>query len=273
MERAQGAVAMGKEDRTAEAFEIARDFIEKRLSPLLKKHVSDNIENIFPLSHVPHKRDAIRIKIWESIEEKTGSRSRTVRACRAALLFFSEWIFKEAIATGKHITYETPDAEYRPPFVPPASGNYVDVHMQKLSHVKVKKIKGEKDWFETKLELLKLVSPMITNYADRAMIKRQIRETEYYLKPYKSGETPRAGRRQDLIFNALIFTVLSILHLSQKLNTKEAETLTAGLINEYCYWNPRISSLVRKLTQQKVSNLCDNSPLRKTASFRTKTSD
>jgi hypothetical protein len=263
---------MGKENRTAAALEIAKEFIEKKLPPLLKIHDSDNIEDSFPLSHVPHKREAIRIKIWESIEERTGSQSRTVRACRAALLFFSEWIFKEAIATGKHITYETPDAEYRPLFIRPVGTNYVDVSMPKLSHVKVKKIKGEKDWYETKLELLKLVSPMITNYADRAMIKRQIRETEYYLKPYKSGETPRAGRPQHLIFNALIFTVLSILHLSQKFTRKEAEALTAGLINEYCHWNPRIFSLVRKLTQKKVSDLYDNSPLRTTVSFRMKKS-
>jgi hypothetical protein len=267
MERPRGEVVMGKEDRTSVALEIARDFMGKKLSPLLKIHYSDNIENNFPLSHVPHKRGAIRIKIWESIEEKTGSQSKTVRACRAALLFFSEWIFKEAIASGKHITYETPDAEYHPLFMPPVGSNYVDVRMPKLSHVKVKKIKGEKDWFETKIELLKLVSPMITNYADRAMIKRQIRETEYYLKPYKSGKTPRAGRPQNLIFNALIFTVLAILHLSKKYNRKEAEALTAGLINEYCYWNPRISSLVRKLTQKRVSDLYDNSPLRETVSF------
>jgi hypothetical protein len=272
-EKPQGEVGMGKEDRTAAALEIAKDFIEKKLPPLLKIHDSDNIENSFPLSHVPHKRAANRTKLWEGIEEKTGFQSRTARACRAALLFFSEWIFTEAIATGKHITYETPDAEYRPLFMPPVSSNYVDVSLPKWSHVKVKKIKGEKDWFETKLELLKLVSPMITNYADRAMIKRQIRETEYYLKPYKSGETPGAGKPQNPIFNALIFTVLSILHLSQRFNRKEAEALTAGLINEYCYWNPRISSLVWKLTQKKVSDLYDNSPLRRTVSLRMKKSD
>jgi hypothetical protein len=272
MERPSGEVVMGKENKTAVAFEIATDFIEKKLSSLLNIHDSDNIENIFPLSHVPHKREAIRIKIWESIEEKTGSRSKTVRACRAALLFYSEWIFKEAIATGKHVTYETPDTEYLPLSVRRVSGNHVEAGAPKFSHVKVKTIKGEQDWLETKLELLKLVSPMITNYADRAMIKRQIRETEYYLKAYESGETPQSGRQQNLIFNALIFTVLSILHHSQKFNKKETEALTAALINEHCYWNPRISSLVGKLTQKKVSRLHDKSPLRKAASFRRKKS-
>jgi hypothetical protein len=268
----QGEVVMGKKDRTAAALEIAKDFMEKKLPPLLRSHDSDNIENSFPLSHVPHKREEIRIRIWESIEERTGSHSRTVRACHVALLFFSEWIFKEAIATGKPITYETPDAEYRPLFVPPVGKNYVE-HRSKLSHVSVKKIKSEKDWFETKLELLKLISPMITNYVDRAMIQRQMRETEYYLMPYRSGETPRTEKPQNVIFNALIFTVLSILHLSQQFNRKEAAALTAELINEYCYWNPRISSLVRKLTQKKISDFYDNSLLRRKVSLRMKTSD
>jgi hypothetical protein len=264
---------MKKDSGTAEAFEIARDFIEKKLSPFLQTHNADNIENIFPLSHVPPDRAAIRKKLWENIEEKTTSRSRTIHDCRAALLFFSEWIFKEAIVTGKNITYGDPDKKYLPLSKRPVSGALVDVRAPKLSHVKVRKIKGEKDWFETKLELLKLVSPMITNYMDRATIKRQIRETAYYLKAYESGETPQAGRPQNPIFNALAFTVLSILHLSKKFNRKEAETLTATLINEYCYWNPRISSLVQKLTQKKVSDLYDNSPLRQAVSFRIKKSD
>lgn len=261
---------MKKNKKTEESFEIAKDFLEKKLSSFLKTHDSDNIENIFPLSHVPPDRVVIRRKLWENIEEKATSRLMTVRDCRAALLFFSEWIFMEAIVTGRHIAYEDADAEYLPISRRPAGGTSGDVHAPKLSCVKVKKIKGEKDWLETKLELLKLVSPMITNYMDRAMIKRQIQETTYYLKAYASGEKPRAGRPQNLIFNALIFTILSVLHRSKVFNREEAETLTAALINEYCYRNPRISSLVRKLTQEMIFELYDNSPLGKAVTFRQK---
>ncbi len=263
---------MKKDNGTAEAFEIARDFIQKRLSPFLQAHDSDNVEHIFPLSHVPHDRAAIRRKLWENIEEKTTSRSNTVRDCRATLLFFSEWIFKEAIATGKPIAYGNPEAQYRPLSQRPAADTLVDVPSPKFSRVKMKKITCEKDWLETKLELLKLVSPMITNYMDRAMIKRQIQETAYNLTAYEGGETAHGGP-QDLIFNALIFAILSILHLSKVFSRREAEAVTAALINEYCYWNPRISSLVRKLTQKKVSDLYDNSPLRNAVSFRRRKSD
>jgi hypothetical protein len=264
---------MGKENGTEEAFEIAKDFTEKRLSLFLKTHDIDNIENIFPLSHVPPARAAIREKLWESIEKKTPSRSRTVRDCRATLLFFSEWIFKEAVATGKHIPYEDPDAKYLPFSRHPAGGALGDAGVSKLSRVKVKEIRGEKDWFETKLELLKLVAPMITNQMDRAMIKRQIQETAYYLAAYESGESPQEGGPQDLLLNALVLAILSILNLSKAFHRKEAEEITAALINEHCYWNPRISSLVRKLTPRKVSDLCDKSPFRKIASFRAKKSD
>jgi hypothetical protein len=263
---------MGKDNATAEAFEIAKDFMEKRLPAFLQTHDVDNIENVFPLSHMPPDRAAIRKKLWEGIKEKPTSRPMTVRDCRAALLFFSEWIFKEALAAGKHIAYEGPDAEYFPFSMQQAGGTPDDAGLPKLSRIKVKKIKRERDWIETKLELLKLVYPMITNYMDRAMIKRQIRETAYYLAAYERGEAPHEGEPQELIFNALIFAVLLILDLSRAFTRKEAEKITAALINEHCYWNPRISSLVRKLTPKKVSDLCDRSPLRKMGSSRTRNS-
>ncbi len=263
---------MGKDTGTAEAFKIARGFIKEKLSSFLKDRCSDDIEKSFPLSHVPRNRAAIRRKLWDGIEEKTLPGSNTVRECRATLLFFSEWMFKEAIAAGRHIAYEDA-ARHIPLLKGPTGGAAADVGTAKLSHVKIKKIKGEKDWLETKLELLKLVSPMVTNYMDRAMIKRLIQETTYYLKAYEKRESPEAGKQQDLIFKALIFSLVSILHLSKAFTRKEAETITAALINEYCHWNPRISSLVRKLTQKRVSDLYDNSPLRRSVSFRGKNSD
>lgn len=95
---------------------------------------------------------------------------------------------------------------------------------------------------------------------------------------------PPIGRPQNMIFNAMILTVLLELLRTRKVKRKVAEQITSDLINEYCYYNFFFAGIVKKQSQKKVSDLYDNSyfsgeplfkarPLRNIANTASKKSD